>query len=161
MNIFVLDTDPKHAAIYHCDKHVPKMIVETAQMMCTAHRIQDVNKTHSKRLYKATHINHPCTRWVRENTANYDWTVQLLGYLLIEYTKRFKKTHKTYNIYAKIFSPPNNMQKSYERTPFVQCMPNEYKLVDTTLAYRAYYIVEKARFAKWERGTEQPYWWPK
>lgn len=30
MNIFVLDLDPKTCAAYHCDKHVVKMIVETA-----------------------------------------------------------------------------------------------------------------------------------
>jgi hypothetical protein len=29
MNIFVLDTDPKKCAVYHNDKHVVKMILET------------------------------------------------------------------------------------------------------------------------------------
>jgi hypothetical protein len=29
MNIFVLDTDPKTCAVYHNDKHVIKMILET------------------------------------------------------------------------------------------------------------------------------------
>ena len=38
MNIFYLDEDPLVAARYHCDKHVVKMITETAQMLCTAHR---------------------------------------------------------------------------------------------------------------------------
>ena len=36
MNIFVLDTDPVLAAQMHCDKHVPKMVVEAAQMMASA-----------------------------------------------------------------------------------------------------------------------------
>ena len=35
MNIFILDRDPKVCAQYHCDKHVVKMILETAQMICT------------------------------------------------------------------------------------------------------------------------------
>jgi hypothetical protein len=34
MNRFVLDTDPAVAAVYHCDKHVVKMILEEAQMLC-------------------------------------------------------------------------------------------------------------------------------
>ena len=41
MNIFVLDKDPHIAAQMHCDKHVPKMIVESAQMLSTAHRLLD------------------------------------------------------------------------------------------------------------------------
>ena len=36
MNIFVLDRNPAVAATMLCDKHVVKMIVETAQMLCTA-----------------------------------------------------------------------------------------------------------------------------
>ena len=38
MNIFVLDASPLRAAEMHCDKHVPKMILETAQMLSTAYR---------------------------------------------------------------------------------------------------------------------------
>ena len=41
MNIFVLDKDPVVAAQMQCDKHVVKMIVESAQMLSTAHRILD------------------------------------------------------------------------------------------------------------------------
>ena len=38
MNIFVLHEDPITAAKHHCDKHVVKMILESAQLLCTAHR---------------------------------------------------------------------------------------------------------------------------
>lgn len=41
MNIFVLDPSPVLAAQYQCDKHVVKMIVETAQILSTAHRMLD------------------------------------------------------------------------------------------------------------------------
>jgi hypothetical protein len=41
MNIFYLDKDPIKAAEYSCDKHVVKMILESAQMLCTAHRVLD------------------------------------------------------------------------------------------------------------------------
>ena len=58
MNIFILDKDPKTAAEYHCDKHVLKMILETAQMLCTAHW-----ETGGQAPYRATHKNHPCTKW--------------------------------------------------------------------------------------------------
>ena len=41
MNIFVLNKDPVLAAQEQCDKHVVKMIVESAQMLSTAHRMLD------------------------------------------------------------------------------------------------------------------------
>ena len=41
MNIFYLDKDPIEAAKQSCDKHVVKMIVESAQMLSTAHRMID------------------------------------------------------------------------------------------------------------------------
>jgi len=41
MNIFYLDKDPIKAAEMSCDKHVCKMIIESAQMLSTAHRIID------------------------------------------------------------------------------------------------------------------------
>ena len=42
MNIFFLDPDPATAASYHNDKHVVKMVLETAQMLSTAHHMLDV-----------------------------------------------------------------------------------------------------------------------
>jgi hypothetical protein len=36
MNIFVLSRCPRAAARLHCDKHVVKMILETAQLLYTA-----------------------------------------------------------------------------------------------------------------------------
>ena len=41
MNIFVLHDDPVLAAQDQCDKHVVKMIVESAQMLSTVHRMLD------------------------------------------------------------------------------------------------------------------------
>ena len=37
MNLFYLDRDPVVAASYHYDKHKVKMVLEAAQMLCTAH----------------------------------------------------------------------------------------------------------------------------
>ena len=41
MNIFVLDNDPIVAAQSVCNKHVVKMILESGQMLSTAHRVLD------------------------------------------------------------------------------------------------------------------------
>ena len=50
MNLFILDEDPTKAAQLQCDKHVVKMIIESAQMLSTAHRMLDgyVEKRPSK-----------------------------------------------------------------------------------------------------------------
>ena len=72
MNIFYIDKDPIKAAQMACDKHVVKMILETAQLLCTAHRVIDgvdlqMNSLlEETTMYRATHINHPSTKWVRE-----------------------------------------------------------------------------------------------
>jgi hypothetical protein len=42
-------------------------------------------------------------------------------------------------------------------TDFAQAMPEQYKNVDGVAAYRAYYLGEKAKFAKWKLGNE-PMW---
>ena len=75
MNIFFLDTDPVLAAQYHADKHVVKMILESAQLLCTA-----VNELAHKQVtpYKSTHINHPCSIWVRENYCNWSYVFELM-----------------------------------------------------------------------------------
>jgi hypothetical protein len=41
MNIFYVDKDPVKAAKMLLDKHVVKMILESAQMLCTAKRVLD------------------------------------------------------------------------------------------------------------------------
>ena len=58
MNIFVLHRDPKIAAQMSCDKHVVKMILETAQMLSSAARAKGAWAP-----YKQTHKKHPCTLW--------------------------------------------------------------------------------------------------
>ena len=59
MNIFYIDRDPVIAAQMSCDKHVVKMILESAQMLCTAHRVLDGDDYADQYgLYKMVHKNH-------------------------------------------------------------------------------------------------------
>ena len=66
MNIFFLDNDIRKCAIYHCDKHVVKMTLETAQLLCGVHHIIGGDAP-----YKLSHKNHPCSIWARESLSNY------------------------------------------------------------------------------------------
>ena len=162
MNIFMLHSSPLIAAEMHCDKHVVKMILESAQMLSTAHRVLDGDDyADANKLYKTTHKNHPSSVWVRENHHNYQWLHSLFVSLLLEYEKRYNKTHACDRLVNRLLACPNNIDiTNYKITPLPQCMPDQYKVEDDTVqAYRNYYLGEKAYFAKWNKGTVQPDWW--
>ena len=68
MNIFVLHPMPDVAARMQCDKHVSKMTLETAQMLCTV-----INELGGTSPYKSAHVNHPCSVWARQTMGNFMW----------------------------------------------------------------------------------------
>ena len=152
MNIFYLDRDPKIAAQMMCDKHVVKMILESAQMLSTAHRVCDGDKYADQYgLYKMAHKNHPSTIWVRTSEDNYDWLWQHMCALMKEYTYRYGKTHATSRLRDALLRPPKNISLSDAGGDPPQCMPDYCKGEDTVLAYQNYYILEKSGFAKWTK----------
>ena len=95
MNIFILDTNPRKCAEYHNDKHVVKMILETAQLLCGVHWI---TQSTYEIPYKLSHKNHPCSIWARECIENYNWLCELGIELCEEYTYRYGKRHKSQDI---------------------------------------------------------------
>jgi hypothetical protein len=157
MNIFVLDNNPRLAAQMHCDKHCVKMILETAQMLSTAHRVY--NTPQAEQVYKQAHLNHPCTKWIRESKGNYNWAWALYHELLVEFRKRRGKGHKSGEIIHLLAHTPSEMP-SLGLTPFAQAMPPQYKRKDAVEAYRAYYKGDKAALAAWDwPNSQQPNWW--
>ena len=157
MNIFYLDTSPKESAIMHCDKHCVKMILETAQLLCTAHRELDGNYWADKvGLYQSTHKNHPSAVWVRGSSEHYWWALGLFVHLCKEYTARYGKSHKSAEIMQLLCIAPMNIKEIGFTDP-PQCMPDEYKCENTVEAYRNYYLGEKMGFAKWNY-TPTPEW---
>ncbi len=97
MNIFYLHSDPVKAAQIQYNKHVVKMILESAQMLCTAHHhyTELLSQDDSYIPYKKAHYNHPSTIWCRENSEQYLWLYDHMIALGNEYTKRYKKIHLT------------------------------------------------------------------
>lgn len=94
MNIFITDNDPQACARNLDDVRLNKMILETAQMLCTVayeHLTDDIIP------YKSTHVNHPCTRWVRSSTDALVWTVQHFNALYNEKLYRTGKPHLSYS----------------------------------------------------------------
>jgi hypothetical protein len=152
MNIFVLDKNPTIAAQMSCDKHVVKMILESAQMLCTVAHAQGFNAP-----YKATHKKHPCTIWTGKTKQNWDWLINHGLALCAEYTNRYGKVHKSQQHIE--WCKSLNIGLPHDGLlPFAQAMPSQYKNKCVVSAYRAYYQGEKAKFAKWKSG-KIPNWW--
>ena len=182
MNIFVLDADPKLAAEYHCNKHVVKMILESCQMLSSAHwysllkeggkSLSDFKKASLAKdwckqnfsadrhpPYSFTHVRHPCTTWTAAKTENYLWHIRLCEELLTEYTRRYKRRHKSHDVFDWLAANvPQNFADG-PMDPHPQCMPDDCKVPgDPVQAYRNYYSNNKRKFAKWEPHAKTPYW---
>ena len=176
MNIFFLDRSPRIASSYHVDKHVVKMILETAQLLSTAHRVLDghivtshitgrkktsyvLNDDRENILYKATHANHPSAIWCRSGINQYRWTYELFVHLTQEYTYRYGKQHKCEQLLDALSNPPKNIDESATWTEATPAMPDECKVPgDSVTSYRNYYAKYKTRLAKWS-NRNVPSWY--
>ena len=153
MNIFVLDHDARKAAQAHCDKHVVKMCLETAQLLCSPFPPGDAP-------YRRTHYNHPCAVWARTSEANYEWLLDFGEYLFEEYTYRYCKMHGSKPAWDWCLYHYDRLEfPEIGRTPFPQCMPEQYHRDDPVKAYRRYYLLEKVRIARWDKNRPPPDWW--
>ena len=162
MNIFVLDKEPINIPKHYCDVHLRKMILEYTQLLCTA--VQTIKDERLDHLYKPTHINHPCSIWVRSSSGNYGWLWELLFYCHQEYEQRFKKIHKS----KRLLHPLGNYIwdckfPKKDLMPWPQVMPKKFKIplwdvpgyfpwtinIDNTIeAYRNYYAYKLKEFRK-------------
>lgn len=152
------------------------MILETAQLLSTAHRIIDgtqfIGKTKTGRnvkrwsltdqrepvLYQATHINHPSAIWARTSVENYNWLVDHFFALLVEYKYRYEKTHKCAGDLAYHLScPPINL-RDFDMTPMPCAMAKEYIISsDPIINYRNYYRHGKNHLHKYTK-RQPPEW---
>ena len=140
MNIFYLHEDPKLAASYVYDKHKVKMILESAQMLCTAHHVYGNGDNVP---YKQAHLNHPSTIWARKSKATYMWLYEHMLALGHEYTHRYGKVHKSITKCKDFLATPPRHIQGEEFTQPPQAMPDEYKAECSIEAYWNYYIGEK------------------
>ena len=176
MNIFYISENPVQAAQWMVDRHVVKMILESAQLLSTAHRILDGREIEGKSktgrkarrwvlddarepvLYSATHQNHPSAIWCRASVENYNWLVDHFFALMSEYTYRYGKIHKCQgDISYMLQSPPHNL-KEYDMTKMPCAMGDEYIISDNpVINYRNYYKNGKTSLHKWS-SRKPPEW---
>lgn len=164
MNIFYLDNDPVVAARFHCDRHVVKMTLETAQMLSAAHWRTGYNGpnhvAHGQGPYRDCRSAKPTLgpmRWIMHSLANYRWSVQLGLALAAEYMGRYGKVHATQAVLEWLRDNEPALP-DVGPTPFIPSDLPEYLVEgDPVATYRRYYIGDKARFATWPAG-ETPEW---
>ena len=157
MNIFVLHQNPWRAAQAHCDKHVVKMILETAQILSTVIRKKHPTELLTE-LYKPTHINHPCVLWAEQSYPNMTWLYNLGMALCYEYKYRYGKVHaskKVIKVCGEIIPHCDYPQSGH--TPFTQAMPAQYRQLNAVKAYRNYYKNEKADLLTYTKRPK-PLW---
>ena len=182
MNIFYVDKDPVKAAEMMCDKHIIKMILESAQMLCTVKRVLDGteytdltkngrkikrwrldNPNEEAIIYKAGWLKHPSTQWVMKSAYNYRWLYLHMMALNEQYKLRWQKDtdHVSIVKLGQLLSvPPKNAPINVKGTDATPAMPEHCKVAgDSVASYRKYYILEKRRFAKWEKpNAVMPDW---
>ena len=159
------------------------MILESAQLLCTVHRVSDgveyYDKTANGRkikrwkhpnsnletlLYKAGWLKHPSTEWLFESPFNYMWLYEHMMALNEEYKKRYNhiEDHITIQKLGEVLkTPPSNFKNegALETQP-KPAMPDYCKIKGETVAsYRKYYIMEKRRFATWKSPAKTPDWY--
>ena len=181
MNIFYLSPNPVVAAQMACDKHVVKMVVESAQMLSTAHRMLDgeqviVPSKSGKRmvkqwllsdardtlLYKSAHPNHPSTVWTRLSSGNYQWHYEYFVALCDEYTHRYGKVHMTdTKLRNALATHPTNIHQGRQTTMALamnqnpECQfPN-----DPIKSYRMFYKTKSFKMVWTNRNV--PTWYKK
>lgn len=163
MNIFYLDPDPTTAARYHCNRHIVKMTLETAQMLSAAHwRTGYTGPNHVEHglgPYGECRAAKPTLgpmRWIMQSLANYRWAVRLGLALSADYTRRFDKVHATQAVLEWLRDHEPALP-DVGPTPFIPSNLPYLVPGDPVATYRRYYIGDKVRFAKWPAG-ETPEW---
>jgi len=161
LNIFYLDENPIIAAKMQCNKHVVKMILETAQMLCSPF-------PEGEAPYKRAHFNHPSTIWVRSSRENYRWALMHGLALAKEYTERYGKVHKSEKVIKwcfthafKIDFPEEGLTTPpYAISPDMNCRKfiSEFDRLSRVEQYQLYYIMDKGHFAIWPEG-KMPEWY--
>lgn len=167
MNIFFLSWIVENCAKYHCNKHVSKLALETSQLLSTCQHVTNPSQAENwqaeGKIYRKTHVNHPCSIWTRECKENYIWLCHLGLELCKEYAYRYDKQPSDHACYSKLLFLIQNVPDLTTNGGVITmpklAMPDQYKTNDPVLSYRLYYLNEKQRMLEW-RNRDPPSWVP-
>ena len=172
MNIFVTDKDPYKAAQNLCDKHVSKMIVETAQMLANCFTVEtlaepDCPRSQKGNARKHSYAKHPCTIWSMKTKSNMMWLIRHGMAMAREKKFRTDKDHfsEQFILWCMLNMHRSNVPAG-PLTEFAVAISQDQKCrthpqfenLSVVEKYREYYNYDKSRFAKWTR-RESPTWY--
>lgn len=160
MNIFVLDENPHTAARYHCDAHIHKLILESAQMASSAARFLQLPCVIYPKLYKPAYLSHPCTMWVCESPANLNWMLKLAQELEQLRSELGFRRHNSSGIIDLV---AESVQDTFgalalwpNHTPFAEAMYARIKIrkdLNTVQKYQHYYRIKSKEWGLTGRGV--------
>ena len=187
MNIFVLDYDITKCAQAHMDKHVTKMILESAQLLCTAKWVTDIlgyspeflTPGKSKIVRDAATKARPLKVGERVaagfpseylpfginhpsciwvRSSRTNWAWMISLTEALQTEAQYRGFKPHKSMEVLRAMPiPEKLVKT-GLTPFGMSMPEDYKQSDPIEAYRLYYHLDKEHIATWtKRGA--PDWW--
>jgi len=160
MNIFCTSECPERSARWCVDRHVSKMPLETAQLLCAAYHVQGIHAP-----YRLTHKNHPSTVWSRTSCLNYEWTIKHGKMLCDEYTARYGRRHASQDVIEWCDNNSHNLKfDNFEQTEFAVAIGSDmlcrqvtgFDQMPVVDKYRFYYRLDKAHLHHWKRN--KPNW---
>jgi len=158
MNVFYLDRDLTKCAQAHCDKHVNKMILESAQLLASAHHMTNPEASTIPNMYRLTHKNHPDAIWVRQSINHYLYLMDLMEALNEEAQWRYGHSNVHVSL-AKVRDWPFPDLPDTRFTEPPKCVHDDFKGMDDVVeAYRAYYNRDKRPIASWTKRSP-PDWY--
>ena len=161
MNRFIINYSPDLIARDLCDKHVVKMPLEEAQMLCTVVRKYDPDFADRHNLYKAVHQKHPCTIWAGQSRANYNYAFTLWDYMCTEYTHRYGKHHASQRLFDALSDGIMCVPEG-DLTPHPECFSEHTDLKSGNAwpleSYREVYMTKQRRFKMVWTNRPVPEW---
>ena len=148
--------NPQKAARMACDRHSVKMVLESAQLLCSGVILNGGTAS-----YGLSHKHHPSTKWVAHSKENWLWLKAYALALCEEYTHRYGRIHKSQAIIEQI---DGDCIPSRGFTQIPLAMPDIYKSNDVVKSYRDYYRYGKSYMNKgqgplWRKDpSRKPAW---
>ena len=150
MNVFASNRSPDLSARYLADRHVVKMVVESAQILSTA---MTITGRAIPGIYRVTHIHHPCVQAAKD-PEYFLWVVQHGLALSDEYTVRFHKTHASAEVLLRI-AETVEIDRCANPQYWPLAMPDEFKCADPHQSYIEYL---RNKYKTWKDLGAAPKW---
>lgn len=158
MNIFALDICPRKAARAHCDQHLHKMILESAQIVSS---VLHASGNRSAWLYKPTHQNHPCTIWAGETNHNLMWLLELASELEVirqELNCPYHASTDVIKFGIDWLQATSHATSALADTPAL-AMPIEIKMLPNLTPYQKYQEYYRRKNKQWTLLDKRPMTW--